>query len=438
MLPSPILPHSVNLILQYIAPPSQLNPIPPHLLSRSLLQRHHFLNITPDDPATYLCWASSKRDKTIELLELLPNHLDDHSSSEFQVQYASDVEHTYAHVHVSPSSDVEALRLVFQWDPSDSNWKYHDANLMPFPPTSHVSLDEALAPQGSPDARSHHNPNLEEGMHSESDDDDYWNSYGGHDDQGEPEPHERRAAYSKSGSEAGEEAYWAQYASVQGSADSTMPSPVVKSKRKLHPAPEFAHDSGPPSHQVPTDEPLPIPYTIIHPRAPYTHDAPPSPGTLARRLTALSPRGSQPPSMPTSRPDSAFDDMIANGDAELIAADEEDGDEEDSETPSPPQEFSSHANGKDSEGKLEDNILSPRPVKTGGISFLQKLATKVDEAETEGDLDGEDVEGVKEAIKGVYRLWAASQRRKRSVSGQSNGSVGGSQFLRIVREVIEE
>lgn len=216
MSPTPILPYPINLILHYINPPSQLNDtIPSHILSRSLLQRHRFLGITPDDPANYLCWPSSNRDRTMNLLESLPKSLDDPSSSDLRVQYLSDIEHTYAHAHVSSTNESDGLRLVFQWEPSDDSWKYHDAGLMPFPSTSCPSLKDALAMTGVSDRipseanlSSHATP-------GESDDDDYWNSYASR-AENDGEELDGHLVARHSGSEVGDDAYWAQYASVQG------------------------------------------------------------------------------------------------------------------------------------------------------------------------------------------------------------------------------
>ncbi|KAH8988834.1 hypothetical protein EDB92DRAFT_2089513 [Lactarius akahatsu] len=270
----PIPLYTINLILQYICPPSQLiTPIPSNLLSLSLLQRHRLLDITLTDTSSYLTWPSSGRDRAIQHLESLPMPLDE-LAPDFLVGYAADTEHAYAHVHVKSTGD-DGLRLVFEWDGEES-WKYHDSNVMPFPPGTHQSLSDAVAGADTitipvPESKG---PKSGNGGDDTDDDDDYWNSYGAEDAYSmQPSPSVGRDEV-----DASEDAYWARYASVQGSADSTVPSPVHKTTRKLQ-AP----------HEVSHAETLPILTADIRSRL-RDPKAPPSPNTLARRLTALSPR----------------------------------------------------------------------------------------------------------------------------------------------------
>ncbi|KAH9982498.1 hypothetical protein BGW80DRAFT_28556 [Lactifluus volemus] len=223
----PISSYTINLILQYISPPSQLiNPIPSNLLSHSLQQRHILLDISPDQPTTYLSWPSLGRDRAIQHLESLQMPLNE-LVPDFLVGYTVDPEHAYAHVHVKPTGE-DGLRLVFEWDGQDS-WKYHDSNVMPFPPGTHPSLTDAIAAatMSTPES-SGENRDKSEHDDDDSDDNDYWNSYGT-EDKGMQFP----PPTSKGESDASEDAYWAQYASVQGTADSTIPSPVHKTARKL-------------------------------------------------------------------------------------------------------------------------------------------------------------------------------------------------------------
>ena len=212
MTPSPISPLTINIILQYILPPSQLSqPLPTHLISPSLLKRHHFLQINPNDPFEYLSWPSSNRQRAIDLLENLSMRIDDdEGNNEYDVRYTSDVEYTYAHVRLE-----EHARIIFQWDAEDG-WKYHDTNLMPFPPGSQQSLQEVLADAVMKISQVD-NPLLklsvegdEVGKHD--DDDEYWNAYGAHRDDvihSEQDPQLLKAENS-------EDAYWAQYACVHG------------------------------------------------------------------------------------------------------------------------------------------------------------------------------------------------------------------------------
>jgi len=215
MDPIPISPYSINLILQYISPPSQLaRPIPSNLLSRSLLKRHALLEISPEDPSSYLCWPSSGRDRAIQLLESLPMSLDE-LTPDFPVAYAIDPEHAYAHVHVKSTGD-DGLRVLFEWD-GEETWKYHDANVMPFPSGTRPSLGDAPTNAASiPIPVSEFGGEKQDkggdGDVESVDDDAYWNSYGVEDDDRAQLP----PSTSKDEVDTSEDAYWAQYASVQG------------------------------------------------------------------------------------------------------------------------------------------------------------------------------------------------------------------------------
>ena len=214
MDPLPISSYTIDLILQYISPPSQLaRPIPPNLLSRSLLQRHALLEISPEDSPSYLSWPSAGRERAIEHLESLPMSLDE-LAPDFLVGYTVDPEHAYAHAHVKSTGD-DGLRLVFEWD-GEGSWKYHDANVMPFPPGTRPSFGDGPANDAS-----HLVPILEFGGEKQNkdgdsdvndDDDAYWNSYGVEKD----DATQLLPSTSKEERDASEDAYWAQYASVQG------------------------------------------------------------------------------------------------------------------------------------------------------------------------------------------------------------------------------
>lgn len=590
MPPTPLLPYHISLILQYISPPSQLDtPLPPHLISRALLQRHHFLSLSPEyDCPTYLTWSEDNRERAIALLEALPKFIDD-LLVDAPVRYVVDTESAYAHVEVFSigDDDEDGLRLVFQWDGHDS-WRYHDANIMPFPPNGHASLKEALAKVDAEpydaeveidDQPCQSGPSV--GV--SDDDDDYWNSYGGaeDDDDTSHKAHSRDVA-SKEGSDAGgEDAYWAQYASVHGpyviiiscpsvlttsirtcvgTADSTIPSPEHKNKRKLHPHsnthhhPHFRAQDHP--HHVRSDEPLPVPFPLRHkasrpsawndPERAYptgangNHGAgadgrPISPRTLARRLVEMSPRQSPKgvPDTPNSGLDSVFDEMMpteeyiekeaVNGAQRSLevsmslgmdvlggqaseevsagwvsegdgATEEDDGDvtdigasmgETDSDTPSPVSvEKSNPMNGTAKSAKEEEDerfraymvddsgddagedfiTASSRPTQPSTVTSF--LRTKVSEEDQDEDMDegvdddigymtmdgsvgdgGDDAtEGVKEAIRGVYRLWRASRQRNSSRRDVDDGGGGGgylkkniadgAEFMRVVKEAI--
>ena len=242
MSPSPLSANVVHTLLQYIAPPSQLDqPLPPYLLSTPLLQRHHFLQIPPEDAPQYLCWPSDTSSKAVDLLESLPRPADDEPQT-YPVQYTSDPEQTCAHVALAqPGRDT--IRLVFQWDEEDG-WKFHDVKLMPFPQGSKATLGEALAsPEpilGVPTVAAavpEYSPYGFNEQSESSDDDDYWNAYGA-DDSDDPSAHNGLSA-SKDIASDGEDAYWARYASVQGAsrplASLVLPLNMPLSRdRRLH------------------------------------------------------------------------------------------------------------------------------------------------------------------------------------------------------------
>jgi hypothetical protein len=223
----PISPYTVNLILQYISPPSQLaRPIPPHLLSRPLLQRHALLQISPQDPSSYLSWPSSESDLAIQHLESLQMPLDE-QAPDFLVGYTVDPENAYAHVHVKPTGD-NGLRLVFEWDGEDS-WKYHDSTLMPFPPGTRPFLDDPATRAASdsiPNPSFGGERQVKGATGDGDDDDDYWNSYGAEYDI------KLLPSTSKGEGDVSEDAYWARYAAVQGMLSVTplQPSYVQSSK----------------------------------------------------------------------------------------------------------------------------------------------------------------------------------------------------------------
>jgi hypothetical protein len=268
-----LTPHSVAVVLQHIVPPSQLSPLPPYLLSSSLLQRHHFLHISPDQPVSYLAWPSDSghHHTAVRLLENFQCPIDERLYASFPIRYTTDPESAYAHVSISTEHYSPGIRLVFQWNTPDG-WKYHNLALMPFPPNSFESLQEALQ----------HFP-------VETDDqvDSYWDAYPASDDSQLVPPIKVADTDSQ---HAAEDSYWSQYATIHGmymsielvlrpftlvtgSGDSTLPtppSPQKQLKRVLMPYPG------------------PAPATVFNPLEP------PSPRALARRLADLGHRPQSP------------------------------------------------------------------------------------------------------------------------------------------------
>ncbi|TFK89773.1 hypothetical protein K466DRAFT_574615 [Polyporus arcularius HHB13444] len=312
MSPSPLSPNVVHLT----------HAIPPHLLSKPLLQRHHFLHLTPEQPDEYLCWPSSpeKKAHVIELLESRPRPIDDDQPTVFPVQYSFDGEDFFAHVDLS-SGHNSGPRVLLQWDDDVGDWRYHNTDLMPFPPGCRAELEDVLVPPAAPNPVSLHSiatPSYHsfdvDSLQDDSDDDDYWNAYGAS-DIGDSHYGEGAPASAKDTAASSEDAYWAQYASVQGTADSTIPSPMPQGRRKplppVHTESEKAQESPVPLPvpvRVPSEdtyaEPLPIPPSIMpRPRSNSRWD-PASPTHLAHLLSTISPRES-PAESPA--PDGSFD-----------------------------------------------------------------------------------------------------------------------------------
>lgn len=188
MIPTPIPPHVIATVFQYILPPSL--PIPPHLVSPQLSERHRFLSISPTDIVSYLCWPSHESSEIVRALEGTPY---DTWASEYHVRYtAPDEETLLAHVRPTEQSPIQ---VVFSWDGS---WKYHDTRLWPLPSSSYASLEEALA-------------NMSGTRSSSPDSGDYWAGYGSGDDSPR-----KSSSVNIGDEEKAEAAYWASYSVVQG------------------------------------------------------------------------------------------------------------------------------------------------------------------------------------------------------------------------------
>ena len=476
MSPSPLSPSFPHILLQYISPPSQLtDPIPPHLLSKPLLQRHHFLHLTPDSPHDYLCWPSSA-EKTAQILDLLesrPRPIDDGPPSAYPVQYSFDGEDFFAHVDLSGSGDGDGPRVVLQWDDNSGEWKYHNTDLMPFPPGSRPLLDDVLVPPSNPalvqsKPSLSHVPHFDAGLLEDGDDDDdYWNAYGST-DIGDSAYSDGVAASVKDGASS-EDAYWAQYSSVHGkshprpcriapsrshglrglcpkqfydshclcsdvtgTADSTIPSPIPPSRRKPTQADVSGQEGLPSALLVPVrgsydstfDEPLQIPASIhALPRGGSRWD-PASPRALSRLLSAISPRESP---VPSPAPDGTFD-------ADEVLSSPTIGGSNDSDSSS----SSSSALGL----CVNDGV----PVVDDGPSVVDDGPSVVDDGpsvtllptgEGESAVD-EDETDLRTALEGVWRIWKKSKRLATPASSSTAGdSEAREAFLRAARAVTE-
>ncbi|KAH9937662.1 uncharacterized protein B0H18DRAFT_1081778 [Fomitopsis serialis] len=397
MSPTPIQPGLVHLILQYIAPPSQLNqPIPPHLISKSLLQRHHFLQISLDDPKEYLCWPTSQG-RAIDLLEDLPRQLDDEPAS-YPVHYTSDAEQAYAHVEL-PSTGSDKARMVFEWDEADG-WKYHDLALMPFPPgsraapqqpddvkeTKYVKPTVPLVPAAAYVADAY-------GGEGEGDD-DYWNAYGSQDDAASFNDDPFMA--SKDAEAGTEDAYWARYSSVHGEYRRLYsPFPPPQPKRKLYPTDPEANSG--------TDSPNPLP-------VPARSELYRSHGDMLPIFGSLAPHGS-------SRWDPASPRALAQLLAEVPPR----------ATPSPSPLSTSET------GEVDSDISSPTvggsngsdegsPGYISGLEDRPLAAPRSLAMCTAADNDEAEMGALRDGIRGIWKLWEMG--RKRSGTATRNAELG--------------
>ncbi|KAF8973952.1 hypothetical protein BDZ97DRAFT_1912399 [Flammula alnicola] len=278
---------TVEVVLDYLCPLS--GPVPPHLLSRPLLQRHHFLALSPENAAEYLAWPSSEQSHAVHLLQSDPIPPHDHP---LQVNYSADTENLLAHVRITPD-----LRLVFLWD-NNSGWQYHNVALMPFPANSYPTFDRAYAAYAPDDFLPEPSYNVSV---TDEDDDSYWNAYGGGDDSEHPSISDDALAANPNS----EDAYWAQYSTVQGSGDSTLPSPHPEKKKFAGAA--DTDNTAPARIIVPSDD-----FQIYH-GEPYNPLEPPEPSALARRLEALSASsGSRSPPLFDDSPTTDTDSISAS------------------------------------------------------------------------------------------------------------------------------
>lgn len=153
-------PHLFPLVLQYLLPPTP--PIPSHLLSNSLLQRHYFLDINPsDDPDLYFLFpAPGKKSSEVirELEQMAASGNTPANAKEPSVEYvAQEGSAVKARVPLG-----EKLLVIFSLDARNPNaqvppasepteevrheWRYHDViwrsdNL----PAGHPDVQAAVA-----------------------------------------------------------------------------------------------------------------------------------------------------------------------------------------------------------------------------------------------------------------------------------------------------
>ncbi|KAJ3508933.1 hypothetical protein NLJ89_g5488 [Agrocybe chaxingu] len=251
---------------------------------------------------------------------------------------------------------------------------------MPFPSNSYTTFSDAFAAYSADDFLPEQGFSLK--VAAAEEEDSYWNAYGGGDDDLD---HPSASGKSEDSSLNSEDAYWAQYSSVQGSGDSTMPSPLPTKKK-------FGQDADatePGRIIVPSDD-----FRINH-IEPYNPLEPPAPSSLARRLAALANEsGANSPPL--------FDDSTTT----------------DSNTASPQLTEVVPANEERSPS------LSPpqQPVESFVVVDVQ------DPADTTDDLS-QDV--LRENIKNLYRLWKLG-RHDKSVEEDKD------LFLAIAKQAVEQ
>jgi len=371
MTAGPITPATVHLVLAHIAPLEA--PLPPHLVSRPLLQRHHFLGLTPDNAAEYLVWPSEEQSHVAELLQNRPVPSHDESEEHLIIQYTADTENLIAQVRIT--SD---LRILFLWD-NQHGWQYHNLATMPFPSNTYTEFSDAFAAYSPNDFLPE--PTSPAAI-AEDDDDSYWNAYGKGDDLDQPQV-SRPAQDANANSE---DAYWAQYSSVQGSGDSTLPSPRPPNK-KLPSDMDTAAEPG--RIFVASDD------FQAHHVEPYNPLEPPAPESLARRLAALQTSGTASPTL--------FDESPIS----------------DSNTASPhiPEIIPVPADSSSS-------IYSPSQPPVDGFVV-------VDEPDLSMNVEDANRDVLRDNVKSLYRLWKLGRQ---DVPAEQDKEI----FLATVRQALEQ
>ncbi|KAI5124656.1 hypothetical protein M0805_004264 [Coniferiporia weirii] len=445
----PALPaHVVTLLLTYLS--SLDRPLPTHLLSAPLRQRHHFLGLadaldTPQDVAAYLSWPSASISKynarrIVDLLGALPSPDNFDPLVAYPSKYSYDGDAMYAHARVSVHgvnfNSADELRLVFRWEPEDGEhalnsdgWKYHDMKLMPFPPGA---LD---VPQFAPDFTDSPSPSVSypttfeprpyhTGVGPDPDEVAYWNSYGvtsSDDDEEGDFLHRPHVTGEGADDEKTEDAYWAQYADVHGTADSTHPSPLP-SKRRLHdPSQPLPGEFPTSSTQFDTRRADSDVEHIEHLyRFSSSHDDLP-PAALTRRLYALSPRVSPSPSSASLE---LARTNVTDADANFTSR-------FDSPKPSQTSDEPTLTPPAHSPIKIDTNIEAP-PREIVPTPFQKSDEHSSSEAAKKAECFDDEI-GLRDAIKGVYRLWSSSCGSRKVTTDAVHQK---EMFLRAVRDVV--
>ncbi|KAJ2927139.1 hypothetical protein H1R20_g9940, partial [Candolleomyces eurysporus] len=225
----------------------------------------------------------------------------------------------------------------------------------------------------------------------DDDDDAYWNSYGQDPDDVAHDPSANKAQTDLNT----EDAYWARYSSVHGTADSTIPSPLPV-KRNAD------------GTQVAQSERIFIPSSSLRPDhdeddEPYNPLQPPSPDALSRRLARLAVRPESPP----------FEDENSSEDSDAL--------------PSPDR---THTEAELDQSPLRESA-PPVPVqdRVASVESQQDMAVDQPQPNTQEErVDGDAA--LQQSIQGLYQLWKLQQQCKSQDADKES-------FLTLVRRAIE-
>ena len=196
-MPPPLPPSILDLILSHLLPPSA--PLPPQLLSRSLLDRHTFLPPSPNDIDAHLSPFPSNPSQPISsrLLELTEGYEVDEAG------YIHDGEVFLSRVPIRPThspypkGDGEGVDLIFEFEEGERGrgWLYRSARLPEHDPTEleWVKSMDPVKPKKGRDARAEEDEQAPE---------DYWAGFS---------PPRKTMDLSEETKDGGEDDYWKQY-----------------------------------------------------------------------------------------------------------------------------------------------------------------------------------------------------------------------------------
>lgn len=191
MAPEAIPSHVVHQVLYHLLPPTA--PLPEHLLARDLLQRHHFLEIAPDNVESYFCWPSSSPSDVIRQLELLAGNVHILERVSHEIVYDDDAGSSSSHEEgASPQyrarvriADDQDLWIQFVWQGADepgsrgeAGWRYFDTKRMSPSESRPRATSSAIGSAPELDASTSMSP-AEVSRPSSPSSDAYWDNYGG-------------------------------------------------------------------------------------------------------------------------------------------------------------------------------------------------------------------------------------------------------------------